>query len=77
MKKLVLLLAIILVSCAVPPSIRLPTSIGIPSDFSGINYFVVDGMPCMYVDTGVNEGGISCDWSKWDGHVEDGEIVLP
>ena len=37
-------------------------------------YFVIDGMPCL---SGTVYGGISCDWSKWQGTVNDEQIILP
>lgn len=77
MKKFMfLVLLVILVSCTSAGTPK-DLSNGIPRDFRRISYFIVDGMPCMYVDTGYNEGGISCNWSKWDGRIEDGEIFLP
>ena len=37
-----------------------------------LTYFIVDGMPCIEASE-----RMSCDWSQWDGRVEDGNIVLP
>jgi len=37
-----------------------------------LDYFIVDGMPCIEASE-----RMSCDWSLWDGRVEDGNIILP
>lgn len=69
MKKILILVVLcgILVSCvaAVGPS-------KIESDYSSsYQYFIIDGMPCLY-----HRGSISCDWSRWQGHIVNGEIVV-
>lgn len=44
--------------------------------YVGLEYFVVDGMPCLQQNTDTG-GGITCDWSKWEGAVDGDVIVLP
>lgn len=34
-----------------------------------IHYYTIDGMPCIQMGTAIH-GGITCDWSKWDGTQE-------
>lgn len=43
--------------------------------YYGLEYQVIDGMPCIR-DTSYRQGGISCDWSKWEGRVINNQIVL-
>ena len=31
-----------------------------------INYVVIDGMPCLVWTSGY-KGGLTCDWTKWEG----------
>ena len=64
MNKLILLIVVVFMLVACVP----PTSSGL-ADKNG--YFVKDGMPCFedYSD-------ITCDWSKWQGQVINGEVVV-
>lgn len=39
-------------------------------------YIIIDGMPCVY-DYISSGQMLSCDWSRWDGDVQDGIIVIP
>lgn len=51
-----------------------------PDESSGYNYVVVDGMPCIEqtYSIGANYNkSITCDWSQWNGYMEDGVIVFP
>ena len=52
-----------------------PTRIDTESS-NEIDYIVLDGMPCAIVD-GHEKFAISCDWSKWNGQIEDGVITFP
>lgn len=83
MKKIVTLVLIILVlgSCVLVLGSCVPGSgeaVNSPENSISYNYeyIIVDGMPCL-INEVYKQGAMTCDWSKWDGQVEDGEIVLP
>lgn len=52
--------------------------LSVPDDISGtqpnesvlestmLEYTIIDGMPCLR-DQGYRQGGITCDWTQWDG----------
>lgn len=71
MKKLVFLFAFLLVSCA--PSYQ--TGKTPIRDAPTVSYTVIDGMPCIVRDNGY-QGGITCDWSQWNGQVINGQVVI-
>lgn len=71
---ILIFISLLLIGCLSPEgTTQLKT--GSKIYITSINYFEIDGMPCIYYD-GVHQGSIDCDWSKWNG-TTDKKITTP
>lgn len=66
---LVIALLVLLSGCGhTQPERRLSNLATVPGGKSiAVFYVEIEGMPCLYTNAGYGGGGITCDWSQWEG----------